>query len=183
MRPLARNEQRLLVIFAAAVFVALNLFALRAWTSQRAALSNRLRDAKSTLSTGKSWIAAAETLETAKAWIEANPPPAARAEEASTRLLNLVRSQAESNALRIAEESLLPPGDSPDADSVVLQTKLHGPFAAVARFLFELQKPADWRTVDKIAIRSDAEPPNVVVDLQIRQFYRAGTPPAGAESE
>jgi hypothetical protein len=183
MRPLARNEQRLLVIFAAAVFVALNLFAIRAWTDQRASLARRITDAKSTLSTGKSWISAADTLETAKAWIEANPPPSTRAEEASTRLLNLVRSQAESHSLRIAEESLLPPERSSDRDSVVLQTKLNGPFPGVARFLFELQKPADWRTVDKIAIRSDAEPPNVVVDLQIRQFYRAETPPSGAESE
>ena len=65
-------------------------------------------------------------------------------------------------------------------NSALLQTKLSGPFAGVARFLFELQSPIAWRAVSKMTIRSDSEPPNVVMDMEIRQYY---VPPTkGGES-
>jgi len=42
MRKLAKNETRLLILFGAAVFVALNLFAVRAWLSHRTALDTAI---------------------------------------------------------------------------------------------------------------------------------------------
>ena len=38
MRRLAKNEQRLLILFGAAVFLALNLLAIRLWIQNRSAL-------------------------------------------------------------------------------------------------------------------------------------------------
>ena len=63
------------------------------------------------------------------------------------------------------------------------QKKIGGPFAGVASFLFDLQSPIAWRSVSKMTIRSDSEPPNVVVDMEIHQYYHspqssdAGTEP------
>ncbi|MFZ4587510.1 MAG: hypothetical protein ACOYNG_00830 [Terrimicrobiaceae bacterium] len=176
MRKLAKNETRLLILFAAAVFVALNLFAVRAWLTQRGALDAAIASAKSRLAMAEGLVTAASALEDAEGWIKQNPPPEFSPEAASTDLLNTVRALAEKNTLKIAEETLLP---SDEADTAVLQTKINGPFNGVAEFLFALQSPTDWRSIKKMAIRSDSEPPNVVVDMEIRQHYRAAA--SGAE--
>jgi hypothetical protein len=42
----------------------------------------------------------------------------------------------------------------------------------VATFLFDIQNPTSWRSVEKMMIRSDNEPPNVVVEMEIRQYFR-----------
>ena len=67
MRNLAKNEQRLLILFGAAVFVALNLFAIRAWMQNRGTLLAEIDKTRSAISTGTSWItAAASSTSTAK---------------------------------------------------------------------------------------------------------------------
>ncbi len=180
MRRLARNEQRLLIVFGAAVFVALNLFAVRAWMQHRSALVSKISQTRSAIATGQSWISAAGALAEADQWMEQNPPPSSTGEKASTDLLNTVRALAEKSDLKLVEETLLPNEAAPSGESAILQTKLTGPFSGVARFLFELQTPVAWRAVDKMAIRSDTEPPNVIVDLVVRQYYRAPTPAAPA---
>ncbi len=180
MRRLAKNETRLLILFGAAVFLALNLFAVRAWTQHRAALVAKISQTRAAISTGQSWISAAGALESANSWMQQNPPPSHSGEQASTELLNTVRALAEQSDLKLVEETLLPNESSPSADSAILQTKLSGPFSGFAKFLFGLQSPTAWRAVDKMAIRSDAEPPNVIVDMVVRQYYRAPSPAAPA---
>jgi hypothetical protein len=172
MRRLAKNEQRLLVIFGAALFLALNLFTIRFWLQNRGALMEKINQTRSAISTGKSWISAAEALQPASDWIEQNPAPANTGEQASTSLLNAVRSLSETSNLKLIEETLLPAESTPGGQAAVLQVKLSGPFSGVATLLFELQTPSAWRAVDKIMIRSDNEPPNVIVDLLVRQYYR-----------
>jgi len=172
MRKLAKNETRLLVIFGSAVFLAMNLFGVRAWLDYRAHITNRLSNARLALSTSRSWITAAETLEPARDWMQQHPSPVEKADTANTDLLNTVRSITEKSGLKIAEETLLPDEEIDGARAAILQTKITGPFSGVASFLFELQNPTSWRAVEKMMIRSDNEPPNVVVEMEIRQYFR-----------
>ena len=180
MRPLAKNETRLLILFGTAVFIALNLFAVRAWMQHRSALVAKISQTRSAISTGQSWISAAGALDSARVWMDQNPAPGSTGEKASTDLLNTVRALAEKSDLKLVEETLLPNESGSSADSAILQAKLNGPFSGVARFLFELQTPTAWRAVDKMAIRSDNEPPNVIVDMVVRQYYRAPSQAAPA---
>jgi hypothetical protein len=180
MRNLAKNEQRLLILFGAAVFVALNLFAIRAWMQNRGNLLAEIDKTRSAIATGTSWITAAEALQPAREWIEKNPAPTGTGDQASTNLLNTVRSLAEKSNLKLPEETFLPSDNSPTGESAILQVKLTGPFSGVASFLYELQNPTAWRAIDKMMIRSDNEPPNVIVDLVVRQYYRAPSDAAPA---
>lgn len=180
MRRLARSEQRLLILFGAAVFLALNLFAIRLWLQNRGALISKTTQIRSTIATGESWINAAGALQPARDWIDRNPAPAETGDQASTSLLNTVRALAEKSNLKLVEETLLPPESSEAGESAVLQAKLAGPFSGMASLLFELQTPKSWRAVDKMMIRSDNEPPNVIMDLMVRQYYRAPSPGAPA---
>jgi hypothetical protein len=106
----------------------------------------------------------------ASQWIASNPPPIFSADEANTKLLGEVRASADSAGLAIVEESIMST-DSDLAAAAVLQTKVGGPFAGVAAFLFGLQSPTAWRSIDRISIRSDKEPPNVIAEIVVRQHY------------
>jgi len=172
MRKLATNELRLLTLFSAAIFVALNLFVAKAWLQQRKDILSRIASARSEAAENRSWIEGAEALQSARAWINANPPPVNTAEQASTGLLQIARTSAEANGLKIVEENLLPAAEVTTGNAAALEFKVSGPFPGVARFLFVLQSPAAWRAVDKLIVRSDTEPPNVLVDMKIRQYYR-----------
>lgn len=178
MRRLAKSEQRLLIVFGAAVFLALNLFAVRLWLQNRSALLANITQTRSAIATGKSWMSAAEALQPAREWIDQNPAPAATGDQASTNLLKTVRNLAQKSNLKLVEETLLPPESTVAGQSAILQVKLTGPFSGVASLLFELQGPKSWRAVDKMMIRSDNEPSNVIMDLVVRQYYRAPSAPA-----
>ena len=180
MRKPAKNELRLLVIFGAAVFLALNLFGVRAWMDRREAIAASIAQTRTSLEEAKSWIIAAESIQAAHEWMKEHAAPVNSGDGASTALLNSVRAEAEKAGIKVVEETLMPSAPGSVGNSALLQTKLSGPFSGVARFLFELQSPIAWRAVTKMTIRSDSEPPNVVMEMEIRQYY---VPPStGGES-
>ena len=72
----------------------------------------------------------------------------------------------------MTEENLLPPQSSPQGSSVAVAVKLSGPFAGLVKMLFAMQTPSAWRTVDKISIKSDAQPPNVLIEMELRQQFQ-----------
>ena len=180
MRKPAKNELRLLVIFGAAVFLALNLFGVRAWMLRKQSIAANMAQTRAALAEAKSWMIAAESIQVAHEWMKEHPAPVNTGDGASTALLNSVRAEAEKAGIKVVEETLMSSVTGGAGNSALLQTKLSGPFAGVARFLFELQSPIAWRAVSKMTIRSDSEPPNVVMDMEIRQYY---VPPTkGGES-
>jgi hypothetical protein len=168
MRKLASNERRLLLVFLAAVFVASNLFVVRFWLDKRRDTARSLVADKAKLAEYTSLSSAAEMISSGSEWLAANPPPVVSADEANTRLLGEVRSSAESAGLTIVEETLMP---AEGGQAAVLQTKVGGPFAGFATFLFGLQSPGAWKSIDRILIRSDKEPPNVIAEIVVRQHY------------
>lgn len=175
MRKLATNELRLLIFFCAAIFLALNLLALRAWTGARSSLARDLEAARGRIAESRMWIDGASGISSSHEWIKAHPPQTSTPDAASTGLLQLTRAAAEDAGLKVTEENLLPSAATAAGDAVSLQAKLSGPFSGVAKFLFAMQNPTAWRSVPKLIIRSDTEPPNVLVDMEVHQYYLPAT--------
>lgn len=173
MRKLATNERRLLIFFLSAVFLAINLLAARAWMGWRASLVSQISALESQLAEAQVWAEGAAAIGPAREWMVAHPPQESTPDQASTGLLNTLRGAAEGAGLKVTEENLLPAAPVATGNAVTLQTKLSGPFPGVAKALFSLQSPTAWRSVPKLTIRSDAEPPNVLVDMEVRQYYLA----------
>jgi len=171
MRKLATNERRLLIFFCAAIFLALNLLAARSWMAWRSSVSRDIEATRSGIAEGQVWIEGASATGSARAWMEAHPPSPLTADQSSTGLLKSFRIAAEEAGLKVTEENLLPSANVGEGNAAALQAKLSGPFAGVTRFLFSLQSPTAWRSVPKLIVRSDAEPPNVLVDMEVRQYY------------
>ncbi len=175
MRKLAKNEARLLIFFCAAIFLALNLFAARAWMEMRAGVKRDTEAARVRLAEGQMWIDGAAGVVSAHEWTQTHPPKTGTAEQASTGLLETVRNLAGEAGLKVMEENLMPSTETPVGHAALLQTKLSGPFSGVTKFLFALQSPTAWRSVPKLVVRSDTEPPNVLVDMEVHQYYLPAT--------
>lgn len=172
MRKLKTSEARLALLFGGAVFIALNLFGARFWIQERNRLAVEEQTLRVSIDEGRSWIEAASALGSARDWIDQNPPPALTPQAASSALLDNVRQTAEAQGLRQLEENLLPAPPVVGAEAAALQIKIGGGFPALTKFLFAIQSPDQWRSIPRLNIRSDEEPPNVVVDMEIRQYYR-----------
>ncbi|MFI0348365.1 MAG: hypothetical protein ACH346_06340 [Chthoniobacterales bacterium] len=120
-------------------------------------------------------LAMAEALNPATTWIHEHPLPIFNNDQASSELLKCERNEAEKEDLKIIEENLLPPHTTENADCVSVQTKLSGPFEGLVQFLFAMQTPTAWRSIDKFTMKSDPEPSKIVVDLEIKQFFKTGS--------
>ena len=172
------NEKRLLLILCAALFVALNLFGLRALLLSRKRLAGDIAAAKLSLAEDRSWIEVGETLRPAGEWITAHPMPHLASDDASAGLLKDERDAAEDAGLKVTEENLTTPGETPYGQTAGVSVKLSGPFAGVVKFLFAIQTPTAWRVIEKLTLRSDTQPPNVVADLEIQQYFQQPSAPA-----
>ena len=172
MRKLAPSEKTLFLILCGAVFLALNLLSLKIFLSKRQQLQLEVEKAKSTLEEGRTTIELAELLEPANNWIHQHPLPIWTPDQASSELLKCERDEAEKDNLKIIEENLLPAHASKNADFVIVQAKVNGPFEGLVKFLFALQNPTAWRAIDKFVIKSDAEPTKVIMELELKQFFK-----------
>lgn len=175
------SEKRLFVVLCAAVFLALNLLCLRSFLNARKEVVRETAAAKVKLLEDKGWVEVGETLRAADTWINAHPMPQLPPDDANAQLLKSERDEADKAGMKITEENLLPTQEGRYGSTAGVSMKLSGPFSGIARLLFALQSPGSWRTVEKLTLRSDAQPPNVIADLEVRQYFTPGTaatPPA-----
>jgi hypothetical protein len=178
MRTLAPSEKNLLFILGGAVFIALNMMGLHTFLQTKSGVQKAMIAVKSELSSDRNLVELGRALKPADSWITAHPMPRMAPDDASAQLLKLERDEAEKAGLKIAEENILPSQETPYGPTVAVSVKLTGPFEGVVRMLFALQSPTAWRTLEKLALKSDTQPPNVVVDLEIHQYF---LPPTSAE--
>lgn len=182
MRSLEPSEKRLLLILSAALFIAANLIGLRAFSQARAKIRTSAASARATLADEKTWVALAGTFLPAERWISGHPMPELSPNDASAELLRHEREAAEGAGLKVIDETLAPSSPGAYADAAGVALKLSGPFAGIVRFLYAIQAPDAWRTVDKLTLRSDSEPPNVVAEIEIRQLFRTSGGTSGSPS-
>ena len=175
MRPLAPSERNLFLILCVAIFLAVNMLGLHSFLQAKAGLERSIQTAKSQLVSEQAWLERAAILHPAEAWINSHPMQELSPDSASADLLKMERAEAEKAGLKIVEENLLTPEIGPQGNTVSLAAKLSGPFEGVVRLLFALQSPSAWRAVEKLAIHSDAQPPNVILDLEFKQYFKSSS--------
>ena len=173
MRQLAPSEKKLLLILSGVVFFALNMLGLHAFFQARADLQRSIQSAKNQLASQQAWLVTEKALQPAEKWINSHPMQEMSTDDASAELLKTERNEAEKAGLKVTEENLTPPEETPQGKTVSLQAKFAGPFEGVVRMLFALQTPTAWRSIEKLVIKSDAQPPNVIVELELKQFFRS----------
>jgi len=170
MRHLSHSEKKLLGLLLTAIFLAANLAGVRIWLDLMTKQNQAISQAKAAIEEGKSWILAAETLSDKLTTLP--PLPQLNESQASSSLLREVRSSAASHGLNILEESRPPPPPDLPEKAVSLRLKITGEFASFVRFLFDIQHPTAWRSINTITTKADASPQNVLAELEIRQYFK-----------
>jgi hypothetical protein len=183
MRPLATSEKTLFMLLCGAVFLAVNMLGLRVFIQAKSALRKSIAASQTELASDRNWIELGTSLQPAQRWIESHPMPLLQPDGASALLLKTEREEAESAGLKVAEENLISPQSGSHGETVGVSVKLTGPFGGIVRMLFALQTPVAWRTVEKLTLRSDSQPPNVIADLELRQYFRTGNNDGNAAPE
>lgn len=173
MRPLASSEKTLFLLLCGAVFVALNLLGIRAFMQSKAGIQKSITATKSEILADRTWLELGASLRPAVDWMDSHSLPQMEPDAASAELLKAERDEAEKAGLKVIEENLLPPQTSPQGSGVAVSVKLNGSFSGLVKMLFALQTPTVWRTIDKITIKSDAQPPNVIAELEMCQHFNA----------
>jgi hypothetical protein len=181
MRSLTPTESRLLTFLVAAVFLALNIAGAKV-------LMTTLQNQKSATE------AATLAIEESRLWIEEaaelsplsrNLPPAPAMDEktSGSNLIQSVRSAAESAGLTIIEESLPGQPEGSTDPVAVLRAKMNGPFSGMVRFLYDIQQPGQWRSMEMLTLKAEASPQNVLAEMEIRQYYSLSGPAAATTTQ
>jgi len=177
MRPLTQTERRLLIFMAGAVFLALNLVGMRIISVASAAQKQREASLQAEIAEGKDWMLAAELIGEKG---ENIPQPPSMGEKAATSsLLAELRAAVQEDGLTIVEESLPPAPEGLPERAVSLRLKLSGPYSGLVRFLFKVQQPGSWRSVEQLILKADPAPQNVLAEMEVRQYYGELASPGG----
>lgn len=177
MRSLSSNERRLLFLMCGAVFVALNLMGMRMISAASSAQKQREAALRAEIAERKDWILVAETIEPEA--VDVPDPPALGQKGATSSLLSELRAAVGQDGLIVVEESLPPPPEGLPEKAVSLRLKLSGPFTGLVRFLFNIQQPGQWRSVEQLIIKADPIPQNVLAEMEVRQYYKDIDSPSG----
>jgi hypothetical protein len=184
MRAPTPSEKRLLILFLSAAFLALNAGGFRLWQNAVRAQTRAIAAAKASVMDARAWITAAEAIgESAR---NLPPLPAMEPNEAPSELLQAARNAAGSAGLTITGESLAGEPEDIAERAAILRIKLSGPWNGLVNFLFDLQKPDAWCSVEQAVIKADTTPQNVLAELELRQYFEPLEPgrlPAASTDE
>jgi len=171
-----------------AIFLALNLAAVNYFRGQRSRQVASLRAAQTQIAEGNIWIEKAEELPEKSRNLP--PLPQFTEFEANESIMAAIPNIASKAGLTVDPTLLNAPQDTIEP-AVAVRVKFSGEFSTLVKFLFELQGPTSWRSIENIEIKADAAPrqadsgpPNIQGELVVRQYYTTdGGAPANSAPE
>ena len=172
------RERNLLLFFAAAGFIVLNLFGLGLVKSKRAELDRKLNEAEQQLATAESFQANAEEVADEMQWLaEHEPAPVAR-QDALTELQQFCESEANNAGLTIKKQNPL------DADETEgrhyhrakMQLNVVGREEALYRWLDQIHDPANLRSATQLRLSPEAKDDTLIdCTVTIDQWFVPAT--------
>lgn len=110
-------------------------------------------------------------------WIREHQPPLADAASASSALLDFVKQTAAESGVTLSATKLLEPAQGLAGTEIGIEIQAATRFENAVRLLHSLQAPDKFISAAKFSIKSDAEPPNVVLDLRLVRHYAPARSP------
>lgn len=173
MRALTSSEKRLLIGLLAALFVLVNVIGLQTLLNRQRALRDGIRNLQQEADLGRALLADRAYWDQRAAWLQANQPTDDTATtQDDEKFFSFVESSARESGLEFSAGT---PG-APVAHDAYVQinyaAKVKGNMVALVKWLNLLQQPKEFRAIKQLTIKSDAEPPGVVCDIDVARWYR-----------
>ncbi|MGA0853757.1 MAG: hypothetical protein ACO3RK_02965 [Luteolibacter sp.] len=153
------RERNLLLFFAAAGFIVLNLLGLGFVKSKRADLDRKLNDAEQQLATAESFQANAEEVVDEMQWLAEHEPTPAASQEVLTELQQFCESEANTAGLTIKNQKPLEADETEGRHyhRAKMQLNVTGREDALYRWLDQINDPANLRIATQFRLTPEAK--------------------------
>lgn len=171
MRRLTARERVLLTGLGLAVFGAANLFGLRALLGERAALVRQVDQLRLEQRADAGLLQDQSLWQQRGEWLDKKQPRFQEPGKENASFLEYLQSSLRSKGLAIADQRLNDSVAGPGGQGASVDLEIHGSLQSFIEWLAVLQNPENFRTVPRLTLKSDSEPPKVVCSLTVVQWY------------
>jgi len=154
------------------VFLLANLFGISALLRQKRVLQLDGITLKGEKDEADIWLSQKDKWLTRKTWLEKTQPNASQIEAAQSIFFEELQKSARALNLSIAEQGFGEVAETPHFHSVSVRMRVSGSLENATRWLAGLQRPELFQAITNFSLRSEKEPPNVNLDLEIARYYR-----------
>ncbi|MFZ4483565.1 MAG: hypothetical protein ACOYOL_06255 [Chthoniobacterales bacterium] len=173
MRALTSKEKRLLVGLLGALFVLVNVIGLQTLLNRQRDLRSNIGELRQQIDFGDALLAEKDYWAERAAWLAENQPTDDTATtQDDEKFYDFIESSARESGLEFAAGT---PGAAVSQGAYVqinYSAKVKGKLQALIKWLNLLQQPKEFRAIRQISIKSDAEPPGIVCDIDVARWYR-----------
>lgn len=175
MRTLTPKERRLLIALVATLFVLLNVVGLRAFLNRQGALRGTIAKLQQELDLSRTVLAQKDYWAERAAWLAANQP----VDDTSTieddgKFYEFVETSAKKHGLQYTRKAGNPLPQTGSYVEVYDASQVKGRMESLVKWFDELQQPKAFRAIKQLSIKSDAEPPDVICEIEVARWYRPG---------
>ncbi len=172
MRQLTKLEKTLIIALVATIFLLGNLFGVSALLRHRRTLQLDAITLKGERDESNIWLNEKDKWLARKAWLDKTQPKASQTEAAQSTFFEELQKSARTLNLAINEQGFGEVSESTYFQSVAVKMRITGSLENTTRWLASIQRPELFQAITSFSLKSEKDPPNVNVELEIAKFYR-----------
>lgn len=172
MRRLTPSEVRLVRLLGVVLLLVALVFVIVYYKRSVDSLRLEIADLRNQKAESDFWMDEKPLWDKRAEWMRGNMPVLPGDGSASSAFLEDMQRSARSSGLEIDSQSLLDPVAAGGVEEYALRMRVSGSLESFTRWMASLQDPAKFQAVTALNVKSDAEPPDVVCELQITRFYQ-----------
>ncbi len=175
MRPLTRNEKRLLPILGVVAFGIANFYGYSWLAGKQSALHTTEVDLQDQQDASAIALQEIPTWTQRKAWLNDKQPPLGDEGEAKAAVLEYVQKGARANKLEIVEQSLNDVQHTAAGARVNVSLKVKGSMEDLVTWLTGVEKPDQFYAVTLFSLKADQDQKSFDCTVQIARYFKGGT--------
>ncbi len=171
MRRITARERNLLAVFGLVILAVITLFGFRALSGFHTSLSRQVDQLRLEQRADQGLLADKTLWEARGRWLDQKEPHLVAESNGDASFLEYLQSSTHNKDLTITEQRLNDPVSGPAGRGASVELEIHGSLQSLVEWLTALQTPENFRSVSRLTLKSDAEPPKVSCALTVIQWY------------
>ena len=175
MKALTRHEKKLTLLLAGAVAVGLHLVFLKLVLGLDRSHRRQLAQAQEELTEAHFWIGQKQDWQAQTIWLEKNFKPVP-AENPAPALQKVLQTAASTAGLKVEEQKPPVPKPGPRFLQYANRMKMSGSLSQFLDWLVAVYRPEQGIAVTALNLKIGAEPPKMVGEAVVGQFFQPNNP-------
>jgi Tfp pilus assembly protein PilO len=146
------REKNLLLFFAAAGFIILNILAIGSFKSKRLEVNRQRDQARQKLETAEMFRASREQVTDQMEWLAKQEPEPAANQDVQTKLQQLCENEAKTTGLTLSSQKPMPTAEGQYFHRAKIQVTVNGTEEALYRWFDRLNTPEQLRIASSIRV-------------------------------